>query len=178
MMIWLLTKILLNTLLKVSNFRRLQVCHKKHLLDIQPMLLLGMVGSKKNGSISSLFKYMLQCVAVCCSGLLMQCDAVRCSVPQCASVCCSELQCVLWDSQKWFHLESLQMHVAVCCSVLQCVALCCSVLRCVAVCCSVLQCVAVCCSVLQCVAVRCSVLQCVAVCCSVLQTINSMGTSR
>ena len=28
---------------------------------------------------------------------------------------------------------------------------------------------AVCCSVLQCVAVRCSVLQCVAVCCSVLQ---------
>jgi len=65
--------------------------------------------------------------------------------------------------------------------VLQCVAVCCSVLWCVAVshdmtttlqrkavapsvavCCSVLQCVAVCCSVLQCVAVRCSVLQCVA----------------
>jgi len=39
------------------------------------------------------------------------------------------------------------------CSVLQCVvAVCCSVLQCVAVCCSVLQCVAVCCSVLQCVA--------------------------
>jgi len=48
--------------------------------------------------------------------------------------------------------------------VLQCVAVCCSVLQCVAfgcvnelcldrlVCCSVLQCVAVCCSVLQCVA--------------------------
>ena len=75
-------------------------------------------------------------------------------------------------------------------SVLQCVAVvavCCSVLRCVAVCCSVLgieshgytileagngmlrllQCVAVCCCVLQCVAVCCSVLQCVAVCCSV-----------
>jgi len=38
---------------------------------------------------------------------------------------------------------------------------------CVAVCCSVLQCVAggaVCCSVLQCVAVCCSVLQCVGTC--------------
>ena len=42
-----------------------------------------------------------------------------------------------------------------------------------------LQCVAVCCSVLQCVAVRfevdlmcyCSVMQCVAVCCSVLQCV-------
>ena len=38
-------------------------------------------------------------------------------------------------------------------------ALCCSVLQCVAVCCSVQQCVAVCCSVLQCVA---SATQCVA----------------
>jgi len=55
--------------------------------------------------------------------------------------------------------------VAVCCSVLQCVAL--GALgkarvlsgRCVAV---VLQCVAVCCSVLQCVVVCCRVLQCVA----------------
>jgi len=46
--------------------------------------------------------------------------------------------------------------VAVCCSVLQCVAVCCSVL-----CCSVLQCVVVCCSVLC-----CSVLQCAVVCCS------------
>ena len=76
------------------------------------------------------------------------------------------------------------------CSLLQRVAVCDSVLQCVAVnymdrgmvngvlphlgeqlqvvCCSVLQCVAVCCSVLQCVAVCCSVLQCVAVCCSVL----------
>ena len=33
---------------------------------------------------------------------------------------------------------------AVCCSVLQCVAMRCSVLQCAAVCCSVLQCVAVC----------------------------------
>jgi len=77
---------------------------------------------------------------------------------------------------------------------LQCVAVCCSVLQYVAVCCvavcdkrtkfhlrfiterslirySVLQCVAVCCSVLQCVAVCCSVLQCVAVCCSMLQCV-------
>ena len=73
---------------------------------------------------------------------------------------------------------------------LQCVAVCCSVLQCVAVqdrikdlyqraflssasekrhmigavCCNVLQCVAV----LQCRAVNYSVLQCIAVCCSVL----------
>jgi len=45
-------------------------------------------------------------------------------------------------------------YVAVCCSVLQCVAARHSVLLCVAVCCSVLQCVVF-------VAVRCSVLQCV-----------------
>ena len=56
--------------------------------------------------------------------------------------------------------------IAVCCSVLRCVAICCSGLQCVAICCSVMQCVAVCGSVLQCVAVCCSVLQCVAVCCS------------
>jgi len=68
--------------------------------------------------------------------------------------------------------------VAVCCSVLQCVAVCCSVcsvMRCVAVCCSALQCVAVCavcCSVLQNVAECCRVLQSVAVCCSVLQQGN------
>jgi len=52
---------------------------------------------------------------------------------------------------------SYQQGVAVCCTVLQCVALCCSVLpvfaeasyqQGVAVCCSVLQCVALCCSVL------------------------------
>jgi len=59
--------------------------------------------------------------------------------------------------------------LAVCCSVLQCVAVCCGVLQCVAVCCSVLQCVAVCCSVpCLCVLHRvacCSVLR-VAVCCS------------
>ena len=74
------------------------------------------------------------------------------------AVCCSVLQCV-----------------AVCCSVLTChqFAVCCSVLQCVAVCCSVLQCVwmSPICSVLQCVAVHCSALQCVSVCCSVLQCV-------
>jgi len=57
--------------------------------------------------------------------------------------------------------------------VLQCVAVCCSVLQCVAaVRCSVLQCVAPDTShVLQCVAVCCSVLQCGVVCCSVLHLI-------
>jgi len=48
-------------------------------------------------------------------------------------------------------------YVAVCCSVLRCVAMCCSVSlvirggQYVAVCCSVLKCVAMCCHVLQCV---------------------------
>ena len=75
-------------------------------------------------------------------------------------------------------LRKQHVSVAVCCSVLQCVAVWNSILQCVAVCCSVLQCVAACCSVsqcvgsvLQCVAVCCSVLQCVAVCCSVLQCV-------
>ena len=55
---------------------------------------------------------------------------------------------------------------------LQRVAMCCSVLRCVAVwkkqC---VACVAVSCSVLQRVVVECSVLQCVAVCCGDLQCV-------
>ena len=47
-----------------------------------------------------------------------------------------------------FDLSALH-RVAVCCSVLQCVAArCCSVLQCIVVCCSVLQCAAVCCSLL------------------------------
>ena len=87
--------------------------------------------------------------------------------------------------------------VAVCCSMLQCVAGYLHVARellvcgmCVTVCCSVLQHVAVCCSTSQCVAVRCSALQyvagylhtvrellvcsmCVAlVCCSMLQCVS------
>ena len=70
-------------------------------------------------------RYVLQCVAVCCS--VLQCVAVCCSVLQCVAVWWSVMQCV-----------------AVCCSVLQCVAVCCSVMQCVAVC----QSVVVCCSVL------------------------------
>ena len=69
-----------------------------------------------------------------------------------------------------YHAGTRQ-HVAVCCSVLQCVEVCCSVLQCVAVYCSVLKCVAVCCSVLQCIAVCCSVLQCVSETCSTLRAI-------
>jgi len=55
------------------------------------------------------------------------------------------------------------LYVALCCSVLQCVAVCSGEgdvkhqvsrqMSCVAVCCSMLQRVAVCCSVMQCVAV-------------------------
>jgi len=76
---------------------------------------------------------------------------------------------------------------ASCCSVLQSVLVCCSIH---APCCSVLQSVAVCCSVLQCVAAYmrrvtlcCSVLPSVAVCCnihaslcSVLQSIAVCGS--
>jgi len=96
------------------------------------------------------------------------CVAARCSALQHIAVCRSVLQCVaVCPSDSEF----------VC--ILQCVAVCWSVfgvsLECVAVCCSMLQCVwsvfAVCCSVLQYVTVclECvrSVLQCVALCCSV-----------
>jgi len=55
-------------------------------------------------------------------------------------------------------LYQMQVCVAVCCSVLQCVAVCfrshCRSVSDAGVCCSVLQCVAVCCSVLQFVACR------------------------
>jgi len=63
---------------------------------------------------------------------------------------------------------------------LQYVAVCCSVLQCVAVCehttthdDSMSQCVAVCCSVFQRLIVGCSVLQYVAVCYSMLQCVNT-----
>jgi len=127
--------------------------------------------------------YVLPCVAVRCScsagqfymrhvgslRMILQLEAVYCSVLQCIAVYCSVLQCV-----------------AVCCDVLYLVAMHCSVLQCGAVhssCsagavlhmsriweyasaiatgssqhCSVLQCVALCCTLLQCIAVRCRVL--------------------
>jgi len=72
---------------------------------------------------------------------------------------------------------------------LKCVAVCCSVLQCVAVVAvcdlnivvsldsRVLQCIAVCCSVLQCIAVCCSVLHGVPLCCSVLLWQDCVGYS-
>jgi len=82
------------------------------------------------------------------------------------------LKTIIVIQQLAFDISSISVPcVAVCCSVLQCVA---------AVCCSALQCVAVCVHQLafdissisvSCVAVCCSVLQCVAVCCSVCASI-------
>ena len=92
----------------------------------------------------------------------------HCSVLQSVAMCCSVLQCVA----VWTCIRGTQY--------LSCVAVCCSVLQCVAACCNVLQCVAVYRSVSQCVDmylgdpvsfVCCSVSQCVAVCCSVLQRV-------
>ena len=69
-------------------------------------------------------------------------------------VSCSQLLCFAQKRPT----DGCGMDMMECCSVLQCVfnAVCCGVLQCVAVCCSVLQCVAVCCSVylMQCVAVH------------------------
>jgi len=78
---------------------------------------------------------------------------------QCVALCCSVLQCVAADV-----CESHPVHAPVTLlSVTPHVIATTGVLQCVAVCCSVLQCVAVCCSMLQYAAQR------VAVCCSVLQ---------
>jgi len=95
-----------------------------------------------------------------------------------------------------FGSKTRHARVAVCCSMLQCVAVRSSVLQCVAVCCGEIEArvhsfshvspillfnshiqsqadrVAVCCSVLQCAVVCCSVVQYVAVCCSVLQCVG------
>jgi len=113
---------------------------------------------------------VLHCVAACCNVFTVA------PAPTCMCV-----------------YEEEYTHVAVCCSVLQCVAVWCCVLQCVAVCCSVftvapappvcvymrrnsrmLQCVAVCCSVLQCAAVfHTHLFVCICggihVCCSILQ---------
>ena len=62
---------------------------------------------------------------------------LRLACVRCVAVCCSVLQCVaVTEESRAFRLR------------LACAAVCCGVLQCVAVCCSVLQCVAVCCSVL------------------------------
>ena len=94
---------------------------------------------------------MLQCVAVCCSDVVLRVDdVVCCSVLQSVVVCCSDVFLRVHDVVFMVDVRHGGMHSesnlisAVCCSVLQCVAVCCSVLQCVAVCYSVLQCVAVC----------------------------------
>jgi hypothetical protein len=140
---------------------------------------------------------VLQCATLCC---VMCCSTLQCGMCYSALQCCTAVQSgiTVWQYQKrgethqgrrvWH--PGLQHSVAVCCSVLQCVAARCSVLQCSveALCCSVmckLQCAAVlrcstrrkerdireevadipCCSaLLQRVAVCCSVLQCAAVC--------------
>ena len=105
--------------------------------------------------------------------LVLQCGRDMKTLGPSVAVCCNVLQCVAM---------CCSVFVVVCCSVLQCVAVCCSVLQCVAVCCSAVvsnDAGSVCCSVLQFVAgccnvfvaVSCSMLQCVAVCCSVLQCV-------
>jgi len=88
---------------------------------------------------------VLQCVAVCCS--MLQRAAARCSVLQCAAVCCSVLKSaavycgvfhILHHNPMYCHIRYSINHflhfgrgdflllvgqcVAVCCSVLQCVA--------------------------------------------------------
>jgi len=136
---------------------------------------------------------MLQFVAVCCSLLqLLQYVAVCHSVLLCGALCytvfhgvavfCSVSQVVacvavpqVWAYRCVGHRHSntppshVLQSVAVCCSLLQCVAECFSVLQSVSVCCRVFQCVAECFSVLQSVSVCCRAFQCVAECFSVLQ---------
>jgi len=73
-------------------------------------------------------------------------------VLQCVAVCCSVLQCVA-TSEFIETRDACVLAMEYVAGVLQCVAVCCSVLQCVVVCCSALQCGAVCCSALQCVTV-------------------------
>jgi len=85
---------------------------------------------------------MLQCVAVCC---VVEFRIMCFRVLYHVAVCCIVLQCVAVSERELGQLKRL-LQVS-CCVMLQCVVVCC---------------VAVCCSVL-----RCSLLQSVAVCCSV-----------
>jgi len=89
------------------------------------------------------------------------------------SVCCSEVQCAAAKYSRYEkNISSMStgvvqsgqnLHNAMSCSVLRCVAVCCSVVQCVAMCHSVLQRVAAC---FKRAAACCSVLQQVTVCCS------------
>jgi len=85
---------------------------------------------------------------VATAGGVVQCGAVWCNVLQRVAACCSVLQC--WSTMHHVVVTAgadATWWIAVCCDVLQCVAVYCSVLQCVAVCCSVSQCIAVGCSV-------------------------------
>jgi len=81
---------------------------------------------------------VLQCVAVCCS--VLQCVAVRCipnsilngtthsSVLQCVAVCYSALHPQFYFTvtiKPQLHPQWYLLPIAVCCSVMQCVAVCC-----------------------------------------------------
>jgi len=106
----------------------------------------SLAGDLSNSSDTGAQHFKLMFVAGCCMGLqgvAAYTFVLGYTRPLNAAVCCSVLQCV-----------------AVRCSALQCYAACCSVIHETFECCSVLQCVEVCCSALQCVAVLCSVLQC------------------
>jgi len=106
---------------------------------------------------------VLHYVAVCCSEYIqrranlhlhyipgvLQCVAVRYSVLQRVTACCSVLQCV-HPTPRQSPPSPHPRCGAVCCSVLQSVAVRCTVLH------SVLQCVVVCCSSLHCVAACCT----------------------
>ena len=61
---------------------------------------------------------------------------------QCVAVCGSLVQLVAVSDEEAF--SKGDTYVAVCCSVLQCVAGCCSALQCIPVHCNVFQCVVVC----------------------------------
>jgi len=117
--------------------------------------------------------FVLQCCAVCTSHIRGINVSIQVRLLQCGTVCfsvlllCVAVVCSVHLLHPWQQCFNTSTCVAVCCSVLQCVAVCC---------CSVLQCCAVCNTriradntsiqvhVLQCVAVCCSVLQCCAVC--------------
>jgi len=83
-----------------------------------------------------------QRVAVCCS--------VR-SVLQCVTLCCSQVLDAMGHGSV---SQCVELCVAVCCSLLLCVAVRLQMPWVTAVCCCILQRVAVCYSVLQCVAVK------------------------
>jgi len=100
-----------------------------------------------------LLRVAMRCIVLCIATLfsgvssVLQCNAVFCNVSlrvtvcynvlyrvvhrDCVAVCCSMLQFVA----VWHLVSSQHMH----CDMLQCVLVCCNVLQRIAVCCSVLQ---------------------------------------